>query len=124
MTNFIPSPSVKSVFSVATSVSNVNEGSSINFDITATGYGTGIVYWKITGGATAADFSDTGAFAGISGKVVITNNVGRVTKTLNADKLTEGPEFIVFEVHACEPEGSLLASSSTITINDTSIDTL
>ena len=80
-TNFIPSPSVKSVFSVATSVSNINEGSSINFDITATGYGTGIVYWIITGGATAADFSDTGAFAGISGKVVITNNVGRVTKS-------------------------------------------
>lgn len=124
MTNFIPSPSVKSVFSVATSVSNINEGSSINFDITATGYGTGIVYWIITGGATAADFSDTGAFAGISGKVVITNNVGRVTKTLNADSLTEGAEAIVFEVHACEPEGSLLASSSTITINDTSIGTM
>lgn len=124
MTNYIPSPSVKSLFSVTTSVSNVNEGSIINFDIAATGYGTGVVYWIITGGVNAADFSDTGAFAGISGKVVITNNIGRVTKTINADKLTEGAESMQLEIHACEPTGTLLASSPTITINDTSIDTM
>ena len=124
MTNYISSLGINSTFSVTSTAATVNESGNISFDITASGYGTGILYWVITGTVSATDFSDTGAYAGLSGKVLITNNSGRVTKTLNTDKLTEGTETFQLELHACESTGTLLATSPVVTINDTSIGTM
>ena len=125
MANFIVSYvdfPLKSNFTITPSVSNVNEGSNITFNISTIGYGSGILYWTIDGtNVTPSDFSDTGIYAGLAGQIYINNNIAAITKTLNADTITEGFEYFKFNLRAYSTSGTIIASSPTITINDLSM---
>ena len=115
MANFIVSYvdfPLKSNFTITPSVSNVNEGSNITFNISTIGYGSGILYWTIDGtNVTPSDFSDTGIYAGLAGQIYINNNIAAITKTLNADTITEGFEYFKFNLRAYSTSGTIIASS-------------
>ena len=102
---------------VTPSVSSVNEGSSVTFNVVTTDLPTGTVYWTITGTATAADFSP----AVSSGSINISSSIGSVMLTTLADSLTEGPETLQLQIRANSTSGPVVGTSSTVTINDTSL---
>ena len=99
----------------AGSATSVNEGSSLTFNVTTTNVvNTTILYWRINHSTTsAADFSAS------SGSFTITTNAGSFSVSPLADSLTEGAE--TFTVSVSLASGSTaVATSSTITVNDTS----
>jgi hypothetical protein len=105
-----------------TSASSVNEGSSIIF--TASNLGPdGTYYWTILNISTStADFyTSSGSFT-ISGHTgSIDNGTGTFTINTVADSLTEGAETFQVQVRSGSTSGTVLATSSTVTVNDTSL---
>ena len=108
-------------YSLSSLAASYNEGDTITITIT-TGFiadGT-VLYWTTTGTTTGADFSD-----GVtSGSVTITNNSGTVTRTLLSDLSTEGTETFVFNLLTGSTSGTIVASTSSANILDTSISPL
>ena len=96
---------------------SVNEGSAFTFDVTTTNVADGTtLYWTIGHVNTnSADFSAT------SGTVTINSNTGSFTVTLLADTTTEGAETFVVRIRTVSTSGTIVATSSTKTINDTSM---
>lgn len=109
----------KNNINISANVSAVNEGSSVAFTVTTTGYPDNFkFYWRTTDGATSVsseDFDD----GTVSGEFTIKNNQAVVTRGLKSDFTKESPEIIVFEVATGSTRGTALASS-TVTVNDTS----
>lgn len=93
-------------------VTSVNEGSSLQFNVTGTNIVNGTYYWTVT---------NSGDFATSSGSFTITNNAGSFTVTPTADNTTEGAETFTASVRTDSVSGTIVATSSSITINDTSI---
>jgi hypothetical protein len=94
------------------SVSSVNEGSSVTFNISGTNIPDGAYYWMVS---NAGDFATNTAY----GFAQITNNSGSFSVTPTADLTTEGSETFVGYLYS--PGGDqLLATSTPVTINDTS----
>jgi hypothetical protein len=105
-----------------TSAASVNEGSAITF--TASNLGPdGTYYWTILNGTSAnADFSAvSGSFtiAGHTGN--IDNGTGTFSVTPLADSLTEGAETFQVQVRSVSISGTVIVTSSAVTINDTSL---
>ena len=100
-------------YAVATagSFTSVNEGSSLTFNVTGTNIVDGTYYWTS---------SNTTDFATISGSFTITSNAGSFSVTPTADLTTEGAETFTVSVRTDSTAGTIVATSSTITINDTS----
>lgn len=98
-------------------VASVNEGSVLTFDVTTTNVPNGTtLYWTIGHVNTnSADFSAT------SGTVTINSNTGSFTVTALADTTTEGAETFVVRIRTVSTSGTIVATSSTKTINDTSL---
>jgi len=109
-------------FSVVPSTSVVNEGSTVSFTITTTDVANGtLLYWTIlqtSGVVSASDFSD----AAISGSFAINNNTGTVNRTIASDRSTEGLEAFKIEIRSFSTSGDVVATSSAVTINDTSLN--
>jgi hypothetical protein len=105
---------------ISANVATVNEGASVAFTITTTGYPDNFpFYWRTTDGATtvsAADFTDTIN----TGNFTIRNGQAVVTRSLAADFTPEGPETIVFEVATGGIREKALLGS-TVIVNDTSL---
>jgi hypothetical protein len=94
---------------------SVNEGGSLTFNVSGTDIVSGTYYWSINHITTAsADFSAS------SGSFTITDNVGSFTVTTVADVTTEGSQTFTVSVLGTAT-GPVVATSSTITINDTSL---
>jgi len=93
---------------------NVNEGSTLRFDITGSNITNGTYYWTVE--TLASDFGTS------SGEVTITDNAGSFTVTPDADATTEGSETFTVKLRADSITGAVLATSSSVTINDTSLD--
>lgn len=91
---------------------SVNEGSSLQFNVTGTNIVNGTYYWTVT---------NSGDFATSSGSFTITNNAGSFTVTPSADGVTEGAETFQAQVRTTSTSGTVVATSASITINDTSI---
>ena len=106
-------------YSVSPSVSNVNEGQTVTFNISTTNVPNGTLYWTNSGTAVAADFSD----GQNSGSFVLTNNSGSFSRTLLSDALTEGAESIVMQIRTGSTGGTVVATSSTVTVNDSTAPT-
>jgi hypothetical protein len=109
-------------YAVATSTAgvNYNEGSTIQFDITTTNVPNGTtLYWSINGTNVAAGDFTAG---GLTGSVVINGDAASVSKTLANDLTVEGAETFVFNVRTGSTSGTIVASTPTITINDTSVN--
>jgi len=112
------------VYAISASAASVNEGSSVIFTVTTTNVDSGTtLYWTtntVSGTVNASDFSDSAT----SGSFVITSGSGTVTRTLANDLTTEGSESFQLQIRTGSTSGTIVATSSTVTISDTSIDIL
>jgi hypothetical protein len=107
-------------YDIAVSSTEINEGESVTFTITAENVTSGTeLYYTISGDVSADDFDDntlSGSFAVIDFGNGIPS--GAVTKNVTLDLVTEGDEDFVFEVRTGSTSGPIVATSSTITIID------
>lgn len=103
----------------STGATTYNEGSSITFNITTTNVANGTtLYWSMNGtGIAAGDFSPSG----LNGSVTINNNQATLTRTIVNDVTTEGNETFVFNLRTGSVSGTIVASTVSLTITDTSI---
>jgi hypothetical protein len=98
-------------YSVTPAASNVNEGSSLTFNVSGTNIVNGTYYWTIT---------NSGDFGTSSGSFTITSNSGSFSVTPTADLTTEGSETFTASIRSDSISGTVLETSSSVTINDTS----
>ena len=105
-------PAVPPTYAVAPAANNVNEGSALTFNVTTTNVADATtLYWSVT---NAGDFgTSTGSFT-------ITSNAGSFSVTPTADATTEGAETFTASVRTGSVGGSIVATSNSVTINDTS----
>lgn len=104
-------------YAVSANVASINEGSAVLFTITTTNVNNGTtLYWTNSGNTAAGDFTDSLN----SGSFTINSNNGTVTRALTNDAATEGAETIIFNVRTVSTSGTIVATSSTITVGDTS----
>jgi hypothetical protein len=100
-------------YAISPATSSVNEGSSLTFNVTTTSVTNGTVLnWAIN--------TNTGDFGTSSGTVTINSNTGTFTVTPTADSTTEGAETFSVSIYTGSISGTPVATSSTVTINDTS----
>ena len=123
MTNFLLATSVNPItYSITPNTTSINEGSTVTFTIVTTGIINGtILYWTNNGTSSAADFTDSvnsGSFTVTDGLAAITTTI---TKTLTNDTTTEGSETAIINLRTGSTSGSIVATASTVTINDTSL---
>jgi hypothetical protein len=108
-------------YSVSPSTSSVNEGSSVTFTTTTSNVPDGTtLYWTlntVSGTINASDFSG----GAVSGSFTVTGGTGSVVLTLANDATTEGSESFQLQVRTGSTGGPIVATSSTVTINDTSL---
>jgi hypothetical protein len=108
------------IYAVSASTSTVDEGQSVTFTVTTSGVPDGTtVYWTISGTAVAADFTDDAA----SGSFTVNSNSGTIVRTLKNDVTTEGTQSFTLSIRTTSVSGTVVATSSTITISDTSFGT-
>lgn len=109
-------------YSVIPSTTSINEGSSITFTVTTSVVPNAtVLYWtvlEVSGTVSSADFSD----AALSGSFTINNNTGSITRTITADRSTESLEAFKLEVRRTSTSGTVVATSDTVYINDTSLN--
>ncbi len=107
-------------YSIIPASSTVNEGNIVTFNISTTGLPNGtILYWTTTslsGTVLAGDFAD----GTLSGQVVISGNAGIIQRTISSDITTEGTETFNIQLRTGSITGTIVATSSTVTITDTS----
>ena len=107
-------------YSVVPRLSSVNEGGGLGtvFDIITTNVANGTtLYYTVTGSVTGADFT-SGSLP--SGSFTINSDAGTVSFDLQADTLTEGSENYALQIRTESITGTVVATSNTVTINDTS----
>lgn len=115
-------------YSITESTTSLNEGSSVTFTVTTTAVLPGsTLYWTtntVSGTINTSDFND----ASTSGSFTVTgefaNGTGSITRTLSNDVTTEGTESFQIQIREGSISGTIVATSNTITINDTSISGL
>ena len=103
-------------FNVTSIYPALNESNAVQFLFT-TNQSDRTYYWTNGGTTTASDFVENlnaGSFATIGG-------TGSVTFTPIEDRFTEGSETILFQARNGSTGGTIIASSSLLVINDTSI---
>jgi hypothetical protein len=109
-------------YSVVPSTTSINEGSTVTFTVTTNGVpNSTILYWTIlpiSGTLSASDFTD----AATSGSFTINSNTGTITRTLAGDRSTEGLEAFRIEIRRSSTTGTVIATSETVYINDTSLN--
>lgn len=104
-------------YSISPSTSSVNEGSTVTWSVTTTNVANSTtLYWTNSGTTTSSDFSGSTN----SGSFTITNNSGSISRTLTSDVSTEGSETIIIQIRTGSTSGTIVATSSTVTVNDTS----
>jgi hypothetical protein len=109
---------ITSTYSITPSTTSVNEGSYVTFNVTASNSLTtgNVLYWTTTGSVNSSDFTD-----GVtSGSVTLTNGSANISRTLTSDSTTEGSESFQLELRSGSTSGVILATSATVTVNDTS----
>jgi hypothetical protein len=106
-------------YSVAASggANSINEGSSLTVDVTTAYVDNGTtLYWTINNVTTSnTDFSP------YNGSFTINNNTGSFSISPIADVTTEGSETCTVSVRTLSTSGTVVATSNSITVNDTSI---
>jgi hypothetical protein len=93
---------------LVSSVSSVNEGSSVLFTLPTVGYANGATFPYTITGISAADLSP----ASLTGNMVVSGSSATKTITALADTTTEGAETMTFSADG---------QSVNVTINDTSL---
>ena len=105
------------IYTFGTIPSSIDEGNSGTFNVITYNEvpdGT-TLYWTINHGTTAsADFSAS------SGSFTVTGYLGSFSITALADILTEGSQTFTVQIRTGSTSGTVVATSSSVTINDTS----
>ena len=104
------------------SVSSVNEGSSVTFTVNTTNFPSGTLQWEAV---LSADMENSDISA-TSGTVSISGSTGSIVITATSDGLTETGQTESFQIkilNSPDGDGQTLATSSVVTINDTSTGT-
>ena len=110
-------PLPPTAYTVTPTVYNVNEGTGVTFNVTTLGVPNGTtLYWTV--GNTTTTNAD---FVAISGTVTINSGAGSFTVTPDADLTTEGAETFTAQLRTGSTSGTIVASSASITVNDTSL---
>jgi len=113
-------PSDPPVYSLGVSTTSISEGQSVNFILNTLNVGAGATLFYSTGGSIqAADFSDnslTGSFNIVG--VGSTAGIATITRTIANDFSTEGSESFTFVVRTGSTSGTIVATSSTVTVAD------
>ena len=99
-----------------THASSVNEGDSITFTVNTTNFTSGTLYYTLENVSNW----ESGDQTAISGSFVISGSTGSITVTTIADGYTEGAEVFLVRVRLNSTSGTIIGSSSNVTINDTS----
>ena len=102
-------------YSIATAgnVTSIDEGSSLTFNVTTTNVADATtLYYTLT---------NAGDFATSSGSFTITANAGSFSVLPTADTTTEGAETFEAQIRTDSVGGTIVVTSSSITINDTSL---
>ncbi len=106
---------------VSTSAASVDEGSSVTFTVTTANVPDATtLYWSlntVSGTVNSSDFTG----AAVTGNFTITSGSGSVALTLANDNTTEGSESFQLQVRTGSTSGTIVATSSTVTIGDTSL---
>jgi hypothetical protein len=109
-TSTTPAPTY--AVAAAGGATSVNEGATLTFNVTTTNVANSTtLYWTMN---NSTDFAVQG------GSFTITSNSGSFSVTPTADVTTEGAETFVVYVRTVDVNGTIVATSATITINDTS----
>lgn len=115
-----PPPPVIVTYSAIASQTTVQEGSSITINFLTTNFGTGTLYWTLNPVSSpflnSADFSTP-----LSGSVSMVNDTGSITIGTTADQTTEGNEQFNVQLRITSVSGMVVATSQTVTIEDSSI---
>jgi hypothetical protein len=99
-------------YTLTPAANNVNEGSSLTFTVGGSNIVNGTYYWTVT---------NSGDFGTASGSFNITSNSGSFSVTPAADTTTEGAETFTASIRSGSISGTILQTSSSVTINDTSL---
>jgi hypothetical protein len=99
-------------YTVTGAAGSINEGSALTVNVSGLNITNGTYYWTID--SNAGDFSTS------SGSFTITSNAGSFTVTPSADLTTEGAETFTVSIRSGSTSGTILSTSGTLTINDTS----
>jgi hypothetical protein len=100
------------IYTLTPAANNVNEGSSLTFTVSGSNIVNGTYYWTVS---RPEDFSVS------SGSFTITSNSGSFSVTPTADTTTEGAETFTVSIRSGSTSGTILQTSSSVTINDTSL---
>ena len=101
-------------YAISAAANNVDEGSPLSFTVTTQGVPNGTnLYWTVS---TIDEFDPN------SGSFVVADNTGTFSVTPTRDAVTEGAETFTASVRTGSISGSVVATSSSVTINDTSLD--
>lgn len=108
-------------YTIIPSSTLVNEGTTVTFTINTTAIPDNTtLYYTTTGTASASDFSDNT----LTGSVVINNNTATITKTVVNDfTVGEGTETFALQLRETSVSGTIVATSSTVSITDSSVAT-
>ena len=106
--------------SVTSNITNVNEGSSVNFVISMSNFSGGVVQWDTTLSAQAEEADITPNSGSVT--LVANGTSGNIPITAVADGYTESGQTETFQFRVLSPQDNttVLATSQAITINDTS----
>jgi len=110
-------------YAVAPVSTSQDEGTALQFNVTTTDVPDGkTIYWTANHSSTSdADFVEK-LFSVTAGSTTISNNSASFDVTSVADSLTEGSEtyFVEVRIGIGQTIGLIVATSSTVTVNDTS----
>lgn len=99
-------------YNATPAATNIDEGSALTINVaTANVPDATTLYWTVT---------NTGDFGTASGSFVINSNAGSFTVTPTADLITEGAETFTVSIRTDSVSGTIVDTTSNITINDTS----
>lgn len=104
-------------FAISPSTTVVQEGYSVTYTITTSGFGTGTLYWTNSGTTSGSDFSD----GQNSGSISVVNNAGSFTRTLSDDFVSDGRETIIIQLRTGSTSGPVVATAATVTVIPASI---
>lgn len=97
---------------VTPAATSVDEGSSLTFNVSTINTANQTLYWTVT---------NSGDFGTSSGSFSLTNNAGSFSVTPTADTTTEGAETFTASVRTGSTSGDIIATTPSVTINDTSV---
>jgi hypothetical protein len=100
-------------YSIEPSLSAINEGGSVTFNVATTNVNPGTtLYWT----TSRTDLTPN------NGSFVVSSGSNSFAVTANTDSFTEGPTSFTASLRAGSTSGGILVTSSAVGINDTSLD--